>query len=243
MPNEILFYTLIWLVAFLYAGVGHGGASGYLALMALFAFPVDLMKPTALLLNLLVSLTAFIQYRSGGYFDMKRFLPFALASVPMAFLGGWMQVDAVLYRRLLGVLLLLPALRFLFFDDGRFRTGKPALLYASLLIGGAIGFLSGLIGIGGGILLSPVLLMLGWADQKQTAALSAPFILVNSMAGLAGQMTQGVRLGGETLAPVTVAFFGGLAGAWLGAKRFDPGTIRRMLAVVLLVAAWKLLFT
>ena len=243
MENEYLFYALVWLVAFLYAGVGHGGASGYLALMALFAFPVDVMKPTALLLNLLVSLTAFIQYRKGGFFNTRLFLPFAIASVPMAFLGGWIEVDAVLYRKMLGILLLLPALRFLLFDDGRFRTGRPVDMHASLIIGGIIGFLSGLIGIGGGILLSPILLMLGWTDQKQTAALSAPFILVNSIAGLAGQMANGVRIGPETIAPVAVAFTGGLVGAWLGANRLDSSTIRRMLALVLLVAAWKLLFT
>jgi uncharacterized membrane protein YfcA len=243
MDLDILFYLLLGTVAFLYAGVGHGGASGYLALMAIFAFPVDVMKPTALLLNLLVSLTAFIQYRKGGHFNPRKFWPFAIASIPMAFLGGWIQVDADLYRRLLGILLLLPAARFLLFDDSRFRSGNQADPYFSILIGGAIGFLSGLIGIGGGILLSPILLLLGWTDQKQTAALSAPFILVNSMAGLAGQMVHGVRFGGEMAAAVSVAFVGGLAGAWLGAHRLDTATIRRMLALVLLVAAGKLILT
>jgi uncharacterized membrane protein YfcA len=243
MEQEQLFHLLLLAVAFLYAGVGHGGASGYLALMAIFSYPVDAMKPTALALNLLVSLTAFIQYGRRGYFDWKTFWPFAATSVPMAFLGGWIHVDAEFYRRLLGLLLLFPAFRFLLFDDARFRSGRDADLYGSLAIGAVIGFLSGLIGIGGGIILSPILLLLGWTDQKQTAALSAPFILVNSLAGLAGQMANGVRLQGDMWLPVAIAFGGGLAGAWLGANRFDGRVIRGMLGIVLLLASWKLLFT
>ena len=239
---DATFLILLAGVAFLYAGVGHGGASGYLALMALYAFPMEMMKPTALLLNLFVSLTAFIQFHRGRHFDAKTFRSFALASVPMAFLGGWMQVDAGLYRSILGLLLLVPVARFLLLDDRLFRTERPPDRYISLLIGGAVGFLSGLIGIGGGILLSPILIMLGWANQKQAAAVSAAFIFVNSVSGLGGQLAQGAGFNGGMLLPVAVAFAGGLAGAWLGAHRFKGRTIRRMLGIVLLVAALKLLF-
>lgn len=240
---DATFLILLAGVAFLYAGVGHGGASGYLALMALYAFPMEVMKPTALLLNLFVSLTAFIQFHRGRHFDAKTFWPFALASVPMAFLGGWMQVDASLYRSILGVLLLVPVARFLLLDDHRFRSQRAPDRNVSLLVGGAVGFLSGLIGIGGGILLSPILIMLGWANQKQAAALSAAFIFVNSVSGLAGQFAQGAGFNGGMLLPVAVAFAGGLAGSWLGAHRLNGPTIRRMLGIVLLVAALKLLLS
>jgi uncharacterized membrane protein YfcA len=238
-----IFYILLFLVAFLYASVGHGGASGYLALMALFSFSPEVMKPTALVLNLFVSLTAFIQYYRGGHFQWKVFLPLAIASVPMSFLGGMMTVDAVLYKKLLGLLLLVPVIRFLFFRNIPVEQLRPSKPLPSLAIGGGIGFLSGMIGIGGGILLSPVLLLLKWTDQKQTAAISALFIFVNSMAGLAGQMTKGVPFHLDMAGYVAVAFTGGLAGAWLGSKKFNQEVLRILLALVLMLAAWKLLFT
>ena len=239
----ILFYSLLLAVAFLYASVGHGGASGYLALMALFNFAPEVMKPTALVLNLFVSLTAFIQYYRGGHFQWKVFLPLAVASIPMAYLGGMMTVDAMVYKRVLGVLLLAPIVRFLFFRNIPVDQLKPSKPLPSLAIGGSIGFLSGLIGIGGGILLSPVLLLLKWTDQKQTAAISAMFIFVNSLAGLLGQLSKGIPFRTDMAGFTAVAFVGGLAGAWLGAKKFDSELLRILLALVLMLAAWKLLFT
>jgi uncharacterized protein len=238
-----LFLPLLFVVAFLYASVGHGGASGYLALMALFSFTPEVMKPTALVLNLFVSLTAFIQYYRGGHFQWKVFLPLALASVPMSFLGGLVTVDASLYKKVLGVLLLVPIIRFLFFRNIPVDQLRPSKPIPSLAIGGGIGFLSGLIGIGGGILLSPVLLLMKWTDQKQTAAISALFIFVNSAAGLLGQMTKGLTFHLGMVSYVAVAFAGGLAGAWLGSKRFNQELLRILLAIVLILAAWKLLFT
>ena len=238
-----LFLPLLFVVAFLYASVGHGGASGYLALMALFSFTPEVMKPTALVLNLFVSLTAFIQDYRGGHFQWKVFLPLALASVPMSFLGGLVTVDASLYKKVLGVLLLVPIIRFLFFRNIPVDQLRPSKPIPSLAIGGGIGFLSGLIGIGGGILLSPVLLLMKWTDQKQTAAISALFIFVNSAAGLLGQMTKGLTFHLGMVSYVAVAFAGGLAGAWLGSKRFNQELLRILLAIVLILAAWKLLFT
>ena len=194
METIIIFYLLLFLVAFLYSSVGHGGASGYLALMAIFNFSPDVMKPTALLLNLFVSLTSFLQFYRGKHFNWKIFLPFAITSVPMAFVGGLITVDADIYKKILGILLLVPIIRFLFFANIRTEELKRSNLALSLLIGAAIGFLSGLIGIGGGIILSPVLLLLKWSDMKQTAAISALFIFVNSVSGLAGQLTKIVAL-------------------------------------------------
>jgi len=243
MDATFLFYLLLFVVAFLYASVGHGGASGYLALMALFSIAPDVMKPTALLLNLFVSLTSFIQFYRGGHFRWKVFWPFALASVPMAYLGGLVVVDGHIYKKILGVLLLIPIVRFFFFSNTKVDEQKETNFALSLLVGGLIGFLSGLIGIGGGILLSPVLLLLKWTDQKQTAAISALFIFVNSLSGLAGQLTKGIHFTADMFAYVVIAFVGGLCGAYFGALKFRQTILKNVLATVLLLAAYKLLFT
>ncbi|MHA4847795.1 sulfite exporter TauE/SafE family protein [Flavitalea antarctica] len=243
MDQVILFYILLFVVAFLYASVGHGGASGYLALMALFAVTPAVMKPTALLLNLFVSLTSFIQFYRGRYFKWRIFLPLAISSVPMAFAGGLLLLDGNIYKKLLGAFLLIPACRFLFLPNIPVEEFRKPNLVVSLVIGAAIGFLSGLIGIGGGIILSPVLLMLKWTDQKQTAAISALFIFVNSVAGLAGQLSVGVSFGPDMIAYVIVAFSGGLLGAYFGALKFNQEILKYVLAFVLLLASYKLLLT
>lgn len=243
MDPLVLFYILLFLVAFLYASVGHGGASGYLALMAVFAVAPDVMKPTALLLNLFVSLVSFYQFFRSGYFNWKLFVPFAVASVPMAFLGGLIEVDAVVYKKILGFLLLIPIIRFLFFRHTKVEQTRQARIVPALLIGAVIGLLSGLIGIGGGIILSPVLLLLKWSDMKQTAAISALFIFVNSLSGLAGQLVQGIRFSGDMYAYVVIAFVGGICGAYFGAFRFQHSVLKYILAIVLVMAAYKLLFT
>jgi hypothetical protein len=243
MDVPTLFYFLLFLVAFLYAAVGHGGASGYLALMALFSVSPVVMKPTALLLNLFVSLTSFIQFYRGGHFRWNLFCPFALASVPLAFLGGLILIDAVVYKKILGALLLIPIIRFFFFSHKKVDEQRESSLALSLLIGGTIGFLSGLIGIGGGILLSPILLLLKWTDQKQTAAISALFIFVNSLSGLAGQLTKGIQFTADMYVYVVIAFVGGLCGAYFGALKFRQTILKNVLATVLLLAVYKLLFT
>ena len=243
MDIIILFWILLLLVAFLYSSVGHGGASGYLALMAIFSFSPDVMKPTALLLNLFVSLTSFIQFYRGKHFNWKIFLPFAIASVPMAFVGGVITVDPDIYKKILGLLLIIPIIRFLFFANIKVNELKESNFILSMLIGAAIGFLSGLIGIGGGIILSPILLLLKWTDMKQTAAISALFIFVNSLSGLAGQLTKGIHFSPDMYAYVGIAFVGGICGAYYGSLRFRQNILKYMLAVVLMVAAYKLLFT
>jgi len=239
----IIFYLLLFVVAFLYANVGHGGASGYLALMALFGFAPEQMRPTALLLNLFVSLTAFIQFYRGGFFLHRLFIPFALSSVPLSFLGGTLTVDAILYKRVLGLLLLVPIGRFLFVPNVQKEKLRADHTGLAMGIGVGIGFLSGLIGIGGGILLSPALLLLRWADQKQAAAVSALFIFVNSLAGLGGQLMKGVGFVSGMIALVAVAFAGGLLGAWTGAFKYGQSALKFILAGVLALAAYKLLQT
>lgn len=243
METVILFYILLFLVAFLYSSVGHGGASGYLALMALFSITPEVMKPTALLLNLFVSLTSFIQFYRGKHFNWKLFLPFAITSVPMAYLGGRMAVADDVYKKILGILLLIPIIRFLFFANIKIDEIKKPNVMVSLLIGAAIGLLSGLIGIGGGIILSPVLLLLKWANMKQTAAISALFIFVNSLSGLAGQLQKGISFSADMYAYVAVAFVGGICGAWFGSLKFRQNILQYLLAIVLIIASYKLLFT
>ena len=243
MESIILFYILLFLVAFLYSSVGHGGASGYLALMALFSITPEVMKPTALLLNLFVSLTSFIQFYRGKHFNWKLFLPFAITSVPMAYLGGRMALADDIYKKILGILLIIPIVRFIFFANLKIEELKKANVIISLLIGAAIGLLSGLIGIGGGIILSPILLLLKWADMKQTAAISALFIFVNSLSGLAGQLQKGITFSADMYAYVAVAFTGGICGAWFGSLKFKQNILQYLLAIVLIIASYKLLFT
>lgn len=243
MENIYLFYGLLFLVAFLYSSVGHGGASGYLALMAIFSFTPDVMKPTALLLNLFVSLTSFIQFYRGKHFDWKIFLPFAISSVPMAFFGGLISIDTFVYKKILGVLLLIPIIRFLFFNTVAVDEIKKSNPVLSLVIGAGIGLLSGMIGIGGGIILTPVLLLLKWTDMKKAAGISALFIFVNSIAGLAGQLTKGIHFSTDMYAYVVIAFAGGVCGAYFGSLKFNQNILKYLLAVVLMLAAYKLLFT
>jgi uncharacterized protein len=238
-----LFYPLLFVVAFLYASVGHGGASGYLALMALYNFTPEVMKPTALLLNLFVSLVSFLQFYRNKHFVLPIFVLLAVASIPMSFVGGLMTVESGLYKKILGCFLVIAVLRLLFLKNVSSTELKKPNTALALLIGGSIGLLSGMIGIGGGIILSPVLLLLKWTDLKQTAAISALFIFVNSGAGLAGQLTKGNPFSREMILFVAVAFAGGLCGAYFGASRFKYGLLKNILAVVLLLAAYKLLFT
>lgn len=238
-----LFYVILFLVAFLYAAVGHGGASGYLALMAIYGIAPEEMKPTALILNLFVSIISFTHYYRGDYFKYKIFIPMAAASIPLAFIGGMITVEENIYKRILGVLLLFPVLRFFFFknlEDNELKSHKVSI---AIFIGGIVGLLSGMIGIGGGIILSPILLLLHWTNQKQTAAISAAFIFVNSVAGLGGMLTQGISFTKDMVLYVIVAFIGGFLGAYLGAKRFNHNVLKYVLATVLLLASYKLIFT
>ncbi len=239
----LIFYFLLMLVAFLYACVGHGGASGYLALMAFFSYTPETMRPTALLLNIFVSLIAFFQYYRSGYFRWKIFWPFAVTSIPAAYVGGHITIHSEIYKPMLGILLLFPVIRLAGFRFTNSSTNKSPYKIAALLIGAVIGLLSGIIGIGGGIILSPVILLLHWANMKETAAVSALFIFVNSIAGIAGLFTNSFEFRQEMVIMVAIAFVGGLAGSYFGAKYFQNIFLRKLLAVVLLIASVKLIFT
>lgn len=239
----VLFLLLLPLVAFLYASVGHGGASGYLTLMALWSFPVSVMKPTALVLNLFVAAASFLLYARKGHFNKRLFLAFAVASVPMAFLGGTIEVEAGLYKKILAVLLVFAILRML----GVFGRSDVAVrevpLWHGLAVGAAIGFFSGLIGIGGGIILTPVILLMGWGGMKEAAGVSAAFIWVNSASGLAGHLSRGITIDPQAWLLVSIAIVGGGLGALMGSTRFSNVLLTRMLAGVLAIAAFKLLIT
>jgi len=238
-----LLLILLPVIAFLYASVGHGGASGYLALMSLFTFPVSVMKPTALVLNILVSLISFYFYYREKKFEWHLFYPFAIGSIPFSFLGGLITINSHYYKLILATVLIIAVLRLVgFFGKGNSEL-KPIDTRLALLIGAVIGFLSGLIGIGGGIILSPVLLLLGWANMKQTAAISALFIFVNSIAGLVGFVAKGGTLPLAATPLILLAVSGGILGGYYGSRKFDTLTLRNVLAFVLGIAILKLYTT
>ena len=237
-----LFLGVLLIVAFLYASVGHGGASGYLALMALFSFVPETMKPTALLLNIFVAGIAFYHYYKAGHFNKKLFLSFAVASIPMAFIGGMIIVDATIYKRILAFLLIFAILKMLNVFGKESESRVKVRVWQGLVTGAVIGFFSGLIGIGGGIILTPVILLLHWGKMKEAAAVSALFILVNSVSGLLGQISSGVKISGESFVLVVVALIGGFLGSYYGSSKFNNGLLRHLLAVVLMIAALKLFF-
>ena len=243
IENIWLFLSLLPIVAFLYASVGHGGASGYLALMALFSFAPETMKPTALLLNLFVAGIAFYHYYRAGHFNKKLFLSFALASIPLAFIGGIIEIDASIYKKILAVLLLFAILKMLNVIGKERNQIKVIKIWQGLIIGGLIGFFSGLIGIGGGIILTPVILLLHWGGMKEAAAVSALFIWVNSGAGLMGQFTSGATLSSQSFVLIALALIGGWFGSYYGSKKLNNSALRYLLAFVLIIASVKLFFT
>ena len=237
-----IFLLLLPIVAFLYASVGHGGASGYLAVMAIFSFAPETMKPTALLLNLFVAGIAFYHYYKAGYFNKKLFLSFAVASIPLAFIGGMIEVDATIYKKILAVLLIFAILKMLNVFGKEVEQIKNIKLWKGLIVGGIIGFFSGLIGIGGGIILTPIILLLHWGKMKEAAAVSALFIWANSAAGLIGQLSSGVEISSQSFILVAIALFGGFFGSYYGSKEFNNTLLRYMLAFVLVIASIKLFF-
>lgn len=233
--------ALIFCAALLYSAVGHAGASGYLAVMAFLGTAPSEMRPTALLLNLLVATIGTLQFARAGHFRWSLFWPFAIGSVPAAFLGGRLSLPGNWYQLIVGVVLLLSALRFLITlraaDVVRREVSRPLAFVA----GCGLGFLAGLTGVGGGIFLSPLLLVAGWADLRTTAATSAAFILVNSAAGLLGQGAKLAALPDDVLVWGVAAILGGLLGSWLGSRRLGGAALRATLAGVLAVAGVKLI--
>lgn len=242
VPDLVALAALVFVAAVLYSMVGHAGASGYLAAMALMGVAPAVMKPTALTLNILVATVGTVQFTRAGSFSWKLFWPFALGSIPFAFLGGSLAVPVPLYKRVLALVLLYAAWR-LFRAPSVAGAARPVRRPVAVACGTGIGFLSGLTGVGGGIFLSPLMLLVGWADARRTAAVSVAFILVNSISGLLGHLSSVRSLPREIGILAAAALAGGLIGSTLGSRRLPNPVLRRLLAVVLLVAAGKLLFT
>jgi uncharacterized membrane protein YfcA len=228
--------------ALLYSSVGHGGASGYLAAMALFGLTPVFMKPAALAMNIAVAGLVFYRLWRAGYFDARLFWPFALGSVPLAFVGGALTLPGGAYKILVAVALLVAAARLLWkSQEHNVRAAPP--VWIALASGAGLGLLSGLTGVGGGIFLSPLLLLLRWANMRTSAAVSAAFILVNSIAGLAGHATVAVAWPAQLPLLMLAALAGAVFGSELAVRRLAPLTLRRVLGVVLVIAGTKLLIT
>lgn len=243
--NDLLMLcALIFGAAALYSSVGHAGASGYLAAMSLFGLSPAIMKPTALVLNILVAGFATVRLQRADLVNWRLLAPFVVTSIPLAFIGGSARLPDHWYRALIGLVLLAAALR-LFIkpqENDQSRAKAPAL-YTALLVGGAIGLLSGLSGTGGGIFLTPLLLFFGWTGTRQASGISAPFILANSVAGIAGNFQSISTLPKDLTYMVPCALAGAILGAQFAIKWLRPAAIQRALALVLAIAAAKFVFT
>lgn len=251
--DELFKTILIAIVAFLYSAVGHGGATGYIAILSLFGLAHDQVAGTTLLLNTCVAGLSLFFFARAGQLNMRLALPFLLLSVPMAFVGAKLKIDQQTFHYILAGVLILSALRFIFVDTSKVK-GKPAEeatleeatfkappMPLALTVGGSLGLMSGIVGIGGGVFLSPILIFCRFADVKQTSAASALFILANSISGLLGRYLE-QRL--DFYQPgnyLPVAIIAALAGGYLGAGRFSSRVLQIILGVVLLVASTRLL--
>jgi uncharacterized membrane protein YfcA len=241
MEVDVLFLIVLFIIAIMYASVGHGGASGYLALMALFGISTVYIRSSALLLNLCVSAVSFYAFYRAGHFKLGLLLPFIFGSIPMAFIGARISIDPQVYKIILGIFLVIAVARMMYKPKKQGNEIIPFNFIIAAFIGMVLGFFSGLIGIGGGIILSPLLLLLGWANVKETAAISALFIFLNSTAGILGLFSVGISFSPNVLIWVIVASIGGLLGAYSGSFKLSVLKLRYLLAFVLLLASIKLL--
>ncbi len=242
--TDLLLTCLIFIAAVLYSSVGHGGASGYLAAMALVGITPSVMKPTALVLNIVVAAITTVKFYRAGSFNQSLFWRFAIGSIPCAFLGGMISIPTQIYKPIMGTVLLYAAVRLGF---SSVKSEPPEVespsIWLSIFLGMAIGLLSGLTGVGGGIFLSPLLLLMGWATVKETAGISAAFILVNSVAGLLGYLTKLPTLPSGLWLWAIAAAAGGWLGAEYGSNKICSKWLQRLLAVVLTIAGIKLILT
>jgi hypothetical protein len=242
--SQILIVLAIFVVAVLYSSVGHAGASGYLAVMALLSVAPGVTRPTALVLNIFVATIAAFQFYRAGFFDWRVFASFAATSVPFAFLGGMIVLPTNVHKIVLGCVLLITALRLAWsFTPVEEKQIVMPSLWLALILGAVMGLLSGLTGVGGGVFLTPVLLLTNWTEAKKAAGISAVFILVNSISGLLGNYAQIGNLTSSVWFWIAAAIVGGIIGSTLGSRRFDSITLRRVLSVVLVIAGLKLIFT
>ena len=248
ISTELLLAASILALAVLYSSVGHAGASGYLAAMALVTqFPPEQMKLVALTLNLFVGIIGTWRFLRAGHFDWGTFWPFGLVAIPMAFVGGLWTLPPVVFKPLIGSVLLFAAVMLIVRSTGSLRAPETPRAMptrpTAIIAGAVLGLLAGLTGTGGGIFLSPLLILTGWADSKRTAAVTVVFVLANSLAGLAGIATETPPLPAGMMMYIVAAVGGGLIGSGLGANRFPGRGIRLLLAFVLLIASGKMFLT
>ncbi|MDG1096378.1 MAG: sulfite exporter TauE/SafE family protein [Methylophilaceae bacterium] len=239
-----LIIPLIFFAALLYASVGHGGASGYLAVMALLSVAPESMRPAALALNVLVSSIALYKFYRVKAFSLQLLLPIIAGSIPFSFIGGLISLPATIYKPIIGVVLIVAAWQ-IFVQSKHVPTivKQSPSKFALFGMGSGLGLLSGLTGVGGGIFLSPILILMNWAETKMISGIASAFILVNSLSGLAGVLTQNYVLPNGLIYWALAAVSGGLIGAEYGSRRLANPTIRQLLALVLVIAGMKMVFT
>ena len=230
----------VFVIALLYSSVGQAGASGYIAVMSLFGLAPAVVKPTALVLNILVACLASWQFWRAGHFSWRLFWPFAVAAVPFAFLGGYLNLPSSVFKAVVGLILISSAVGLVVRRTDVSQVRRPGMLLA-LLAGAVLGLLAGITGTGGGIFLTPLLLLAGWASVKMAAAVSAPFILLNSISALAGNIFSTSYLPSLVVPLAVAAILGGCVGSYLGSVRLAHDAVKRLLAVVLFAAGAKLL--
>jgi len=239
---ESLFVIGLMLIAFFYSSVGHGGASGYLALMALFSFAPESIRYYALVLNLVVSAIAFISYFRAGFFRWRQVVPFLITSIPAAYIGATFSINPVVYKIILGIMLIIAVVRMLMIRNTENETTQDPPFILALGIGLVLGLVSGIIGIGGGILLSPILILSKYARIKEASASSAVFIFLNSVSGLAGLMTSHFTFQPHIVYWISGVMIAGIAGSAMGSRTFSELNLKRVLSMLLIAASIKLFF-
>ncbi|PNU18941.1 hypothetical protein C2E25_15040 [Geothermobacter hydrogeniphilus] len=240
-PELIPFLAVsIFVVASLYASVGHGGASGYLAIMALFSLQPETLKPTALILNIVVAGVGTYLYCSAGQFSWRVFWPFVVTSIPTSFMGGYFSLPPEFYRPALGMVLFFAAWRLFVRKDRKDYLAAPPSVFVAMTVGAALGFASGLIGVGGGIFLSPLMILLGWARVREVSGIAALFILVNSVSGLLGHLSSLQHVPDYAPLLAGVALLGGTIGALCGSRHLPVRTILKAMSLMLVMAGGKM---
>jgi uncharacterized membrane protein YfcA len=242
MESSIVILTLAFFaVALIYASVGFGGGSSYLALMAVVGVHFETIRPVALLCNIIVVTGGTLIFYTEGKLDLKKSWPFIIASVPLAFIGAYWKISESVFFIVLGFSLVTAAI-LLWIQPEKLTGRKSDNLILNGGLGAGIGFLSGLVGIGGGIFLSPILHLIKWDEVKKISALASLFILVNSVSGLAGLMARSVSVDLGLMVPLSIAVLvGGQIGSRLGARKFNPVHVKRITAVLILIAGLNIL--